>query len=106
MKKVLIITTFGLISIVANAENNAITQNDLTTITQTEQNSASELVMAKNEANNLVLWDNLDINKDGLISKTEAVSSKDIFENWDKLDANKDEKLDTEEFALLVPPAK
>ena len=105
MKKV-IIATFALFSTVANAETSPITQNDLTAIVQTEKNAASELVMAKNEANNLVLWDNLDINKDGLISKTEAVSSKDIFENWDKLDVNKDEKLDTEEFAQLVPLAK
>lgn len=102
MKKILFAAFIVLLSPVVIAENAPITQNELKIIVQTGKSSANELVLAKNEENNLALWENLDLNKDGLISKVEAASSKNVFNLWNKLDLNKDEKIDTEEFAQLA----
>ncbi len=47
------------------------------------------------------LWNLLDTNADGSISKAEASASRGVFDNWDNLDANKDDKLDVAEFSKL-----
>ena len=102
MKKILITTSVALLSSLAIAEYTPVTQNELAIIVQAEKTAATELILAKNEANNLTLWETLDINKNGSISKVEAASSKEVFNTWDMLDTNQDNQLDTEEFAQVT----
>jgi len=76
MKKLLMIISFALVSTAAYAENN-------------------------DEAHDL--WKLLDIDRDGMISKSEGVYSKKVFDNWDSIDMNQDGKLDAEEFSNKFP---
>ena len=106
MKNLLPLLLIALVSSVANAENSFVIpkaedlgQRPISNVEQTETIVTSELVLAKNEANNLELWKTLDINKDDSISKTEAASSEAIFVRWDDLDTNKDNVLDYIEFS-------
>lgn len=44
-------------------------------------------------------FQNLDADQDGMISKSEAESSKKLTEKWSKYDANKDNMLEEAEFS-------
>ena len=76
MKKLLMIISLALISTAAYSEDN-------------------------DEAHEI--WKLLDIDKDGMISKSEGVYSKKVFDDWDHLDVNQDGKLDAEEFSQKFP---
>lgn len=47
-------------------------------------------------------FDLLDVNQDGLISKSEAGGMEGLSSEFDKVDVNKDGKLDKSEFAAFV----
>ncbi len=68
---------------------------------KSETSGLPEMVASKDQFNDLNLWETLDIDRDGFISKNEAAASKQIFDKWDSLDSNKDEKLDKVEFSKL-----
>ncbi len=102
MERKIIIGTIALLSSAALAQNSADNQSELVARVQTEKTATPELILAKNEANKLALWENLDINKDDSISKIEAAASKEVFVMWDKLDTNHNDRLDTDEFAQIL----
>lgn len=89
MKKVITILTLAIFSAVVLAEESA----------ETQQLTEPELAIEKKTEIDSTLWEMLDTNKDGSLSKKEAASSKEIFAGWDDLDSNKDGMLDTVEFS-------
>ncbi len=101
MKNKIIIVSIALLSSTAIAENNLVLDENLLNTVVIDSSIISELVLATNKTNSIELWEYLDINKDGSISKMEAAISGEVFDNWDNLDTNKDNKIDTEEFAHL-----
>lgn len=44
------------------------------------------------------LWESLDVDKDGFLSKQEAGVSAVVTDSWNNIDANKDEKISVAEF--------
>lgn len=96
MTKLTIIFFISILSFNINAE-----QEMQFIAMQTQNQSPIELILASNESGNANLWEILDTNKDGFLSKAEATFSKEVFESWEFLDSNKNEKLETEEFALI-----
>jgi len=101
MKKLLTVLSLALLATTAQAETATIEFGaELPPIANASSEKA-ELVMANYELNDSNLWEILDIDKDGFISKKEALSSKQLSDRWDNLDSNKDEKLDTVEFSQI-----
>jgi len=96
MKKVMTILTLAIFSTVVQAENSA----------EIQQLTESEPVMEGKAEINSSLWEMLDTDKDGSISKKEAASSREIFAGWDSLDSNKDGMLDTVEFSQFFSVKK
>jgi len=47
------------------------------------------------------LWKEIDLNKDGAISKDEAAASKEASAQWNLLDLNQDGILSEKEFSLI-----
>lgn len=68
---------------------------------QAESSELPTLALSKYEQEDSNLWEILDADKNGFISKQEATASQQLSDQWDKLDSNKDEKLDMAEFSLL-----
>ena len=108
MKNVLTILLVAVVSTAANAENSVVMpkaessgQKVISTELQTKDEATSEKILVETESNNLELWKTLDTTKDDSISRTEAISSREIFVRWDELDINKDKKLDYIEFSRL-----
>ena len=108
MKNVLTLLLIAVVSTVANAENSVVmpkAENPghrvITTELQTKDDATSEEVIVESESNVLELWKSLDTTKDDLISKTEAISSREVYVRWDQLDINRDKKLDYIEFSRL-----
>lgn len=104
MKNILPLLFIALASSVTNAEDGfeipgVGRAGHRAIVEQAEAIVTSEIVLAKNEANNLPLWKALDSNRDDSISKTEAAYSEAIFNRWGELDANKDNELDYIEFS-------
>ena len=104
MKNILPLLIITLVSSVANAGNDFVSPGvedfgQRAIVEQAQAIVTSEIVLAKNEANNLELWKALDYNKNDLISKKEAASSEAVFNLWDELDTNKDNELDFIEFS-------
>jgi len=103
MKKILTLLSLALLATTAQAETETAKTEfgaELAPIANASSEKA-ELVMANYELNDSNLWEILDIDKDGFISKEEALSSKQLSDRWDNLDSNKDEKLDTVEFSQI-----
>lgn len=107
MKKTMIVF-IAILSTTVQAENSLVTeksvavrQDAISNAIKFELNSPAELMLAQTGENNSNLWEMLDTNRDGSLSKIESASSKEVFESWDKLDTNKDKKLDTEEFVKI-----
>ena len=108
MKNVLTLLLIAVVSTVANAENSVVIPNaevpgqeEISTELQVKDDGISEQAIVETESNNLDLWNTLDTTKDDLVSKKEAISSKEVFVRWDELDINKDKKLDFIEFSRL-----
>lgn len=100
MKNVLTIAVITLFSSVVTAENSPAVHSKLSKAVNNITIN-SDIVLTNNESNSLELWEYLDNNKDGSISKMEAAISGEVFDNWDSLDTNNDKKIDTEEFVHL-----
>lgn len=99
MKNVLTILSIAMLSTTVHAEN-SINVSDTTAA----QVVATEQVIAKDQAvNSLKLWEMLDTNKDGSLSKAEVASSEKVLASWDSLDANKDQVVSSDEFAKIFP---
>ena len=99
MKNILTILSISLLSATAYAES--ISQDIIAITIQPETSISSDLILAKKADSSLNLWETLDTNKDGSLSKTEAASSEKVLASWDILDTNKDQLLSTEEFAHM-----
>jgi hypothetical protein len=52
------------------------------------------------------LFQQLDTDKDGYVSRTEAAANKDVAAGFDKADVNADYKLDPNEFAAALAESK
>jgi len=113
MKNLLIVLPIALLSTAVLADMNAQLEPAIQTApaviefgadlapVKTEGTDLPELVVSKIDQDNANLWEILDLDKDGFISKAEAASSKQLEDKWDSLDNNKDEKLDTVEFSQI-----
>jgi hypothetical protein len=44
-------------------------------------------------------FNNLDTDKDGMVSKSEAANDKALTKNWNDIDTNKNDQLEAAEFA-------
>ena len=64
-----------------------------------EFGSTLDPIQSDSGQNDSNLWKMLDTNKDGYLSKSEAVYSTHISDRWDTLDTNHDDRLDTTEFS-------
>ncbi len=101
MKKLLTVLTIALLSTAANAETAAIEFGAILDPIDNQASTLAEVVASKEQVLDSNLWEVLDTDKDGFISKAEAILSKQIAENWDSLDVNKDDKLDSAEFSQV-----
>ena len=109
MKNVLTLILLAVVPAVATAENSVVIPNPektpaqkmISTELKTKGYDTSEKVIVETDSNNLELWKTLDTTQDDSISKTEAISSREVFVRWDELDINKDKKLDYIEFSRL-----
>ncbi len=108
MNNKLTLFLIGVVSTVANAENGVVMpsadspgQKVISTELQTKSDATSEQVLVETESNNLELWKTLDTSRNDVISKTEAISSREVLVRWDELDLNKDKRLDYIEFSRL-----
>lgn len=81
-------------------ETNEFNQEISELVAQYEFSTPWEIVLAGSGTN---LWETLDTNRDGLISKVESSSSKQVFDSWNRLDINQDKKLNPEEFSRIFP---
>ncbi len=88
MKKLLAILSITLVSFAVTAESAVV-----------EFGSTLAPIKSEPKQNDSNLWNMLDTDKDGYISKSEAVYSTRISDRWSSLDTNKDERLDTAEFS-------
>ncbi len=103
MKKILSILSITILSTTAQVEANTV-QAEQTVISDSQQTKLDEMTslkLSKRGDNESTLWETLDTDKDGSISKAEASASNIVTENWENLDRNKDEKLDIAEFSKL-----
>jgi hypothetical protein len=107
MKKTLLFVSIVILSITTQAGDSLIPNQAIEKGSANIANSAQTMlntnhsILPENGAGNSNLWEMLDTDYDGFLSKTEAASSKDVFDNWDNLDINKDEKLDSKEFTKV-----
>jgi len=99
MKNLLTIISIALISTTVFA--GAKTQNIEVILDPIDSKISTlpEFIASKDQVTDSNLWEILDSDKDGFISKTEATFSQSITDKWESLDSNKDEKLDTAEFS-------
>lgn len=103
MKKILSILSITILSTTAQVEANTL-QTEKIVISdsqKTKLDGMRSLKLSKNGKNESTLWEILDTDKNGSISKIEASSSNIVIENWGNLDRNKDEKLNIAEFSKL-----
>lgn len=101
MKNFLTILSFTLLSTALQAETATVEISNTLAPVKAEATEKAELVMANYELSDSNLWQILDIDKNGFISKSEALASKQLSDRWESLDSNKDEKLDTVEFSQI-----
>ncbi len=87
MKTLLAILSIALLSSPVSAED------------MPEFGSPMDSAQPSQGQNDSNLWKMLDSNKDGYLSKSEAVYSTHISDRWDSLDTNHDNQLDTAEFS-------
>ncbi len=87
MKTLLAIFSIALVSLNVAAEDAA------------EFGSTMDPIQSESGQNDSNLWKMLDTNKDGYLSKSEAVYSTHISDRWESLDTNNDNQLDTAEFS-------
>jgi Ca2+-binding EF-hand superfamily protein len=88
MKNLLAILSITLVSYTVTAESAVV-----------EFGSSLAPIKSESKQNDSNLWNMLDTDKDGYITKSEAVYSTYLSDRWATLDTNKDEKLDTAEFS-------
>jgi|GEM_PF-1871733 len=101
MKNLLTILSIALLSTAVQAETETVEFGAVLAPIKAEATEKAELVMANYELSDSNLWEILDIDKNGFISKDEASASKQLSDRWENLDNNKDEKLDTVEFSQI-----
>ncbi len=101
MKNLLTLLSIALLSTTAIAETATIEFGAVLDPIKSEQTGFPEMVAEADPLNDSNLWEILDADKDGFISKSEAASSKQISDKWENLDSNKDDKLDTVEFSQI-----
>jgi hypothetical protein len=56
---------------------------------------------AGSKSSDQAMFNKLDTNHDGYISKDEARSNKELTEDWKRADRNRDDKLDESEFSAF-----
>lgn len=101
MKNLLALLSIALLSSTVHAVSTIAEFGAVLNPITTESSNFPALVVAKYEQNDSNLWEILDTDKDGFISKDEAQVSKQLLDRWNSLDDNNDEKLDTAEFAQI-----
>ncbi len=104
MKNLIIILSIASLTTSVQAEKNLdifeLNQEINSLAAQYELSTPWEIVLTGSGTN---LWETLDTNKDGLISKVESSLSEEVFNSWARLDVNHDEKLNPEEFSRIFP---
>lgn len=100
MKNLITILSIALLSTSSYAETATVEFGAVLDPIKSE--SVPETVAAADQLNDLNLWETLDADKNGFISKQEATVSKQVTDKWVELDTNKDEQLDTVEFSQLI----
>jgi len=101
MKNLLTILSITLASSTVVAETSTVEFGAILEPLQAESSKLPTLALSKYEKEDANLWEILDLDKNGFISKSEATASQQLSDQWEKLDSNKDEKLDMAEFSQL-----
>jgi len=101
MKNLLAILSITLASATVVADTTTVEFGAILEPLQAENTEIPTLALSKYEQEDAKLWDILDLDKNGFISKSEATASQQLSDQWDKLDSNKDERLNMAEFSLL-----